>query len=152
MLYPSPPFPRRHHFQESELNDTITLQEAKTSVDSTEKQRLSRISDSVISLLRHRRVQVFRMKLKDKMMRSTLPLLSQQRHLRHAMRAKKSRAQEPRSTFPRDLTLTRRPLLHETPANQRRGLNHPSILILSFGAFRKRTPKFRKHRLNCCEG
>ena len=32
--------------QESELNDTITLQEAKTSADSTEKQRLSRISDS----------------------------------------------------------------------------------------------------------
>jgi len=34
--------------QESELIDTITLQEAKTSADSTEKQRLSRISDSNI--------------------------------------------------------------------------------------------------------
>jgi len=122
--------------QESELNDTITLVEAKTSVDSTEKQKLSRISDS--NSLAQPQAGT-----------RTRPLLSLQCHLRHAMRAKTSRAQEHRSTFPRDLTLTHRPLLHETPANQRLGLNPPSNLILSFGAFRKRTPKTITHRLNC---
>ena len=76
--------------QESELNDTITLQEAKTSADSTEKQRLSRISDSNFLAEPQAGTSVpDEIKRQDAEVNTLL--LSLQRHLRHAMRAKKNR-------------------------------------------------------------
>ena len=100
--------------QESELNDTITLQEAKTSADSTEKQRLSRISDSNFLAQPQAGTSVpDEIKRQDAEVNTLL--LSLQRHLRHAMRAKKI-------------------------ASTRTSLNSPSRLDVDTPAFAPRDP------------